>query len=108
RCSVGQTYKDGTCTGDIKTFTWEQAGKAARGGWRLPTRDELETLVTKSCFAPAINSEAFPGMDVTKLSYWTNSAPDAVLALLVYFDGGSDFDGLLGSANPIRLVKGGQ
>jgi hypothetical protein len=108
RCSVGQSFKDGNCTGEIKTFTWEQASKAARDGWRLPTRDELDTLITKSCLAPALNAEVFPGMDVTKLSYWTSSAPDAGLAWLVYFDGGSDFDGLRGSANPIRLVKGGK
>src|SRR3954464_5388351 len=62
RCSVGQTFKDGACTGEIKTFPWDKAAKEARGGWRLPTRDELETLVTKSCLAPALNSEVFPGM----------------------------------------------
>jgi hypothetical protein len=108
RCSVGQSFKDGACTGDIKTFPWDKAMREARGGWRVPTRDELETLVTKTCLAPALNAEVFPSMDVTKLSYWTSSAPDSGLAWLVYFDGGSDFNGLRTSDNPVRLVKGGK
>ena len=108
RCSIGQSYKDGTCTGAIKQMTWEEATRAARGGWRLPTRDELETLVTNACTAPALNTEVFPGMDVTQLSYWTSTAPDPWLAWLVYFNGGSDFNGLRGSANSVRLVKGGK
>lgn len=45
RCSVGQTWAGETCTGKVSSFKWNDAMKLAKDGWRLPTVDELDTLV---------------------------------------------------------------
>jgi len=50
-----------------QAYDWEEAKShcgglsLAGGGWRLPTNDELESLVDKSAGVPTINHEAFPG-----------------------------------------------
>ncbi|MBI5543328.1 MAG: DUF1566 domain-containing protein [Deltaproteobacteria bacterium] len=42
-------------------------------GWRLPTVSELETLVDRTTYYPAIDSTAFPG---TSPAYFWSSSPD--------------------------------
>jgi len=76
RCSVGQRYADGACTGEVLRLTQEEAAEAIRiantelgGIWRLPTRDELEFLICETCDAPKIDKAAFPG--TVSEPYWT-------------------------------------
>ncbi len=50
RCSVGETWKGSNCTGEPKEYTWDEAMQlsstlAGYSDWRLPTIDELGTLV---------------------------------------------------------------
>lgn len=45
RCSVGQTWTGETCAGEIDGFIWMDAQALVRDGWRLPTVEELDTLV---------------------------------------------------------------
>lgn len=50
RCNVGQTWSRGGCIGDAKIFTWDDARNlkyefANKTDWRLPTIDELDSLV---------------------------------------------------------------
>lgn len=58
--------------------TWEEAAaacagsKLAGGGWRLPTRIELQGLVDYSRSGPAIDSAAFPG---TPGAYFWSASP---------------------------------
>ena len=75
---------DGTVT-DFKTgLTWSQTIAkdvnhetalekiAALGeGWRMPTCDELLTLVDRTKFSPAIDTEVFP--DTENDWYWTDT-----------------------------------
>jgi hypothetical protein len=60
RCSLGQDWDGQTCTGEAAHYTWEEAGQAADAvaDWRLPTIDELRTLVYCSSSGP---HERFPG-----------------------------------------------
>ena len=76
RCTVGQQFNDGACTGEVLRLTQDEAAEAIRvanrelgGIWRLPTREELEFLVCKSCPAPKINKSVFPG--TLSEPYWT-------------------------------------
>jgi len=76
RCSVGQRFSDGTCTGEVLRLSQDEAAEAVRianqelgGLWRLPTREELEYLVCPACEPPKINQSVFPGT-VTE-PYWT-------------------------------------
>lgn len=108
RCSIGQHWKEGVgCVGVIKQMTWDEAKAQAQNGWRLPSKDELTTLLAPNCNKPAINEQAFPDMELDKLWYWTSSENGSFLAWLVNFaDGNSNsFDRTdTGSA---RLVRGG-
>ncbi|KKO45527.1 hypothetical protein WG68_10390 [Arsukibacterium ikkense] len=45
RCSVGQTWTGETCAGEATRFKWYDAIQLSKDGWRLPTVDELDTLV---------------------------------------------------------------
>ena len=93
KCSVGQTWTGDTCSGEAKRMSWNDAMKlsnsfAGYNDWRLPTKEELTTLVfcsdgkhntNYSCenityvTRPTINSVYFPN---TQSFYWSSS-PDA-------------------------------
>lgn len=77
--------------------------------WRLPTPDELQTLVNYGRAFPAIDINWFGGTD--NVAYWT-SAPNvatASFAWAVYFDVGYvSNDRLRGTGYAVRLVRAGQ
>jgi len=65
RCALGQGWRDGTCVGEGDCFEWDDAFRAAddfnqKGGyaghsdWRVPTIDELKTLIFCSSGKPKI------------------------------------------------------
>ncbi|WLD57196.1 DUF1566 domain-containing protein [Salinispirillum sp. LH 10-3-1] len=76
RCSLGQTWTGTGCSGEARALTWTEAldisdGQtfAGRSDWKLPTRQQLTTIVEKSCTLPSINRAAFP--DTMPFPYWT-------------------------------------
>jgi hypothetical protein len=99
RCSVGQTWRDAQCTGSARTVNHAQALALAAGqaGWRLPSVDELKTLVDTTRTQPAINLLAFPG--TPSFGYWTATAvPDEPdYAWVVHFGEGEAQDDTLRS-----------
>ena len=120
RCSMGQTWDSGSssCTGTAGSYTWDQAMAltsdfAGHHDWRLPTIQELQSIVDYSTFSPAIDSGVFPNTptsSVTSSAVWSSS-PDAIgsnNAWSVYFFYGSvSYDNKTGS-NHVRLVRSGQ
>ena len=76
----------------------EQAIADVGAGWRLPTVDELQTILDRSRFNPAINTEKFP--DTQTEPYWTSStcAWNPAARWVVYFAFGSVLDYYDGSA----------
>jgi hypothetical protein len=109
RCSVGQHWKEGVgCVGVIKQMTWEEAKAQAANGWRLPTRDELTTLIAPTCKKPSINEAAFPDMELDKLWYWTSSPNGSFLVWLVDFADGNSNSYDSTDAGSVRLVRDGQ
>ena len=80
RCTVGQTwdYDANTCIGDIVKLNHDeidiakmQAAEQLGGSWRLPTLQELETLVCKKCEKPKVNEKYFP--NISPEAYWTQT-----------------------------------
>ena len=98
RCSIGQQWNGETCVGEtilMNHTTIKEAIKIADDqlgpSWRLPTLDELYSLVCKKCKTGekfnttnnvAISTKIFPNTDpraywtgernsITKRSYWT-------------------------------------
>lgn len=82
RCSLGRKWQDGTCMEDhalAARFTWgdalvqsEKFEYANYNDWRLPNKNELESIVERRCYDPAVDTEVFPNTQV--IGYWTNSA----------------------------------
>jgi hypothetical protein len=93
RCSIGQNPTGTGCAGIANRYTWDQANGleaniAGHDDWRLPTVEELQTLVEYRVFNPAINPEAFP--NTPPANYWSSSeaAYDAFYAWSVHFANG--------------------
>lgn len=114
RCSLGQTWDGRTCTGQPATFTWREALRAARderfagrSDWRLPNKNELESIVEDRCASPAINSAIFP--ETASLYYWSSSpySGSGRAAWSVDFSFGSVNASVKSGRLNVRLVRGG-
>lgn len=84
RCSLGQDWNGRTCSGQAAIFSWSAALKAAANqafaghdDWRLPNKNELESIVEGRCVSPAINAKVFPA---TPAAYYWSSSPYAGVA----------------------------
>ena len=125
RCSIGQTWTGETCSGYDTSMSWNDAMKlsnsfAGYNDWRLPTKDELMTLVfcsdgkyntdysckiMKDVTRPTIITKYFP--NTRSVLYWSSSshADYSSLAFVVDFS-----DGNFGPFNKfndgiVRLVR---
>ncbi|MBK6998574.1 MAG: DUF1566 domain-containing protein [Rhodoferax sp.] len=115
RCPELQTWTGSTCSGTATNFTFDQATAladtttfAGQSDWRLPTGDELLSLVDYSTYGPAINSSIFPATPGS--SFWSGSpyAYYSGYAWSVYFSNGYASYNNRSSSNAVRLVRGGQ
>jgi hypothetical protein len=134
RFSLGQEWKNQTCIGAVKRFTWPaamaeakflnlQSGYAGHRDWRLPSRNELLSLVFcssgrpktwndtgKICEGdfdnPTIDQHAFPG---TPSSYYWSGSPCADGldgGWNVYFGTGAAYCGISrGLTYVVRFVR---
>lgn len=119
RCSLGQNYQSGHCTNDpINFLTWKEAlqagaansSYATHDGWRLPNIKELESLVERSCVAPAIDLALFPSTPSTV--YWSNTfdrtavnATAGIKGLIIDFRDGSEFVTDVNRYRFVRMVR---
>lgn len=112
RCSLGQTWVDGSCTGMATIYTWPNALKAAQdigGGWRLPNIKELQSLVERACYNLSINETIFP--NTKSEDYWSSSpvAYGGSYAWVVsFYNGNGNYDGFKSSFGYVRLVRSSQ
>ncbi|CAK0774600.1 exported hypothetical protein [Gammaproteobacteria bacterium] len=125
KCSEGQTYNSGACSGNASAISWVDALAAAKNSrlaghddWRLPNAEELASLVDYSRFNPAINTSIF---SIAPFGwYWTSTSymSDPSAAWFVGFDDGNFYSGghyhgavIADSKSKdfnVRLVRGGQ
>jgi hypothetical protein len=107
RCSVGQTWSGGICSGTAASMPHEAALTHAAGqtGWRLPNVKELASLVDSSRSSPAINMVAFP--NTTNDYYWSASpyARNTNAAWVVSFFDGKVFSIGSGSVSSYRTYN---
>jgi len=142
RCSQGQEWKGGNCVGDAARYGWKAAREAAEtlnrhGGyagyqdWRLPTIEELKTLIycstgqpktwndTKApCEgkykSPTIDQAAFPntpaGGWLARGWFWSSSSYAGYPGGAWGVDFGSGYVSYSGKGfdSHVRLVRGGQ
>ncbi|HOW76066.1 MAG TPA: DUF1566 domain-containing protein [Candidatus Competibacteraceae bacterium] len=137
RFSLGQAWEGGTCTGEAKEYTWQKALDAAKklnrqGGyagyrdWRVPTKEELQTLIYSSSGLPktwndtgelcegdyerpTIYQPVFP--NTPDWWYWSSSVyadlPDYAW-YVGFYDGFVNALFKASSHHHVRLARGGQ
>ena len=80
RCPIGQTFIDSSCQRQEETLLdWKkledklvQINENKKLNWRIPTVDELASLVETTCANPATNPTIFPLEN--NLSFWSDTA----------------------------------
>lgn len=93
RCPVGMTWSGdaAACLGEAKGLTQEEAHEAAAAAgpdWRLPSGEELETLISDACAGATIDTLAFP--DVARADFgegalfWTST--EVLPGMFYFFD----------------------
>jgi hypothetical protein len=123
RCSVGQQWQeDKGCVGEVQRIQFPAAMELQKDHWRLPTKDELGTLIDAPALInikklsldeisvvkrqkPTIDVDAFPGMSDTLLSYWSSTTADDNMVWTVYFGDGSVGQSHLSAPYAVRLVR---
>jgi Protein of unknown function (DUF1566) len=118
RCSMGQTWDKATanCTGTAATYPYAQAMSltstfASHSDWRLPNIAELQTIIERENYNPAINVTMFPNAPTG--GSWSSS-PNAYHSELTWFMNLSNGSGGGYNGNydflraAVRLVRAGQ
>ena len=113
RCAVGQTWINSICSGSALTMPYNSAitqasTLAGYGDWRVPTLNELITILEYKNHSPTINNSLFPNTDFG-FWYWstTNSSfyrNFDYVWVLSFNDGGYTVDSKI-SSNAVRLVR---
>jgi hypothetical protein len=111
RCSYGQHWTgDGGCSGSLNLLDWSSAMALHSPGtadWRLPQRDELQSIVAPNCKKPAINDTVFPG--TPSIQYWTSTASGPSYAWVVFFRTGMPtWNFLKTTPFAVRMVRTGR
>lgn len=116
----GSTQRDGTVFAFVQTLNSSNFG--GRRDWRLPTLEELQTIVStggitpgRPVVPPAFDNNCIPGCTVTQcsctraLNYWTNTVnpADNRQAWYVLFNTGQSGTALKTLAFFARAVSGG-
>lgn len=111
RCIEGT--RGASCTsGKPKKLFWEDMTKeyknssfAGLRGWRIPTVDEMKSIIEKKCKGPALNLEVFP--DGSALPNWTSSEIEASggKAWQMYVSSGVAIKANKAVGSALRLVR---
>ena len=113
RCAAGQSFRGKKCIGDSVRVTRAAADDYIREfseksgeQWRLPTKEEFESIVEEHCDNPALNPNVFPNIEVN--NYWLqeDSWHGSRFACSIYILQGSSFCRQPSDINlPILLIK---
>ncbi len=97
------------CNTEAYTARVNAAGWCGHSDWRMPTRKELQGIVSFDRVAPAIDTEYFPNTPVVSV-VWSGSpyADYSVYAWFVDFGNGDSGGVNRGNGYQVRLVRGGQ
>jgi hypothetical protein len=115
RCALGQTWNGTTCVGQASKMNWEEAcqQKSSFAGykdWRMPTIEELRTLVDTNQSGAKIHPQAFPNCPADRYWFWSGS-PYANNSGYAWGMDFNDGNGGISNRNDnchVRLVRGGR
>ncbi len=116
-CALGMQWNGQTCEGQSASYTFVDAniaieelnasGDSRHTDWRLPTRQELASIVEKRCFKPAINLDVFPFSPES--GFWTATEVEGVVApraAVIHFIHGGEYVANKAQSWRIRPVVG--
>ncbi|WP_051261302.1 DUF1566 domain-containing protein [Desulfovibrio inopinatus] len=92
RCSEGTSWNDSEgCIGSVKLLSLDEAKSIAKqlgNGWRVPTIDELYSIVDEKCQQPVIDPVVFPGVkdQGEGASYWSCTHVEEIPTLIYYVE----------------------
>lgn len=116
RCTLGLEWVDGACRGSVRDLTLADAIAAAaaeKTGWRVPSAQEMDSILESACRAPAINTEVFPDVTVSEGDsesawvYWSATRYDLIPTMAYVFDYAQGYSDArsVGYALSVRLVR---
>lgn len=109
RCGDGQTWDGSTCAGEATLHDWREAMALDRpsgeGGWRLPTLDELASIVDKACADPSVDPGVFPATP-SGLFWSSTTDANADYAWYVHFRDGHASKAHKYRGGYVRRVRG--
>nr|WP_320134108.1 DUF1566 domain-containing protein [uncultured Holophaga sp.] len=112
RCTYGRHWVKGKGSlGRAETLNWASALEAGRDGWRLPTKEELETLVNTAGGQELFNRKVFPDVGLDGTWWYWSSTPypkDAAGAWGVHFKDGRSGYAFPHKRGAVRLVRSGK
>ena len=116
-CVLGMAWNGKSCEGTSATYDYAGAQDAIaemnaakeghRANWRLPTADELATLVESRCFKPAINLNVFPYSPES--GFWSSTENEGVVserAVVIHFINGGRYIANKNQSWRVRPVAG--
>ncbi|HUR88605.1 MAG TPA: DUF1566 domain-containing protein [Ramlibacter sp.] len=111
RCTEGMAWDGKECKGKVNKYKFgdakklaDEAAPASGKPWRVPTKDELSTIVIKQKKKPMTDAEAFPGTPSSL--YWAKRPgyDDNLNGWMIDFGSGKGFGGS-GAKEAVRLVR---
>ena len=115
RCALGMQWSGSACEDKTSTYTYidalsavekhNQQKTAGRSNWRLPTRDELLSIVEKRCHNPSINLDVFSYSPQS--GFWSSTENPGLLNMrmeIVHFLYGDAFIANKNQSWRVRLV----
>lgn len=117
RCAMGQTWDKATasCLGTAQAYAWDAAmalksSFAGKSDWRLPNAWELNTIVERENYNPAINTTIFPNITNSLTNDFissSSSSGDDSTAWLISFNDGYGSLYYKNRGYSVRLVRDG-
>jgi len=109
---TGLQWQDNTEARTV-TKTWDEAKNYCNalsldgGGWRLPSMQELQSIVVDGSYDPSIDTTAFVNYYTTSYRYWssTTHAVSTGYAWIVYFGHGSTDSYYKTRTSHVRCVR---
>jgi hypothetical protein len=107
RCAVGQRWEQSSgCLGNPAKFTFDQAQTQTNAKWRVPTIDELQSIVAEYCSEPAVDPLLFPGTPSEQ--FWSNAFYSPMAFYVSFRNGSSNPTYYSDSRYNVRLVRSGR
>ena len=107
RCAEGTRFDGKACAGKATRYSYAAAKKAAAGGWRVPTREELGGLLDRGAKKKPriVDTAVFPQTPST--GFWASKpgSDDDLNAWVVNFSNGQTRANLGQAKFPLRLVR---